>query len=163
MNTFKKDAFQNYRAFSRKDCEVQILYALHKTDRYYAAKMYNSSTAGMYFESEHNGLKRGADICIRMADYKPDVHGPEIRNGYRAEVRWCSKVPEEAGGSRYGFGVRFMVNTCDSCGITVAYSEIHKTDKLLFLCPDCFRKLEELSGGEKIKESIENYLIGNVI
>jgi hypothetical protein len=162
METLKKDPFQNYRAFSRKSCEVPILYALHNTDRYYTAKMYNSSTAGMYFESAHNGLRRGADICIRMADYKAQVHGPEIRNGYRAEVRWCSKIAKEEGGPCYGFGVRFMVNTCDFCGITVAYSDIHKTDHLIFLCPSCFSKLEELAGEEKIKESIENYLMGNV-
>lgn len=97
-----------------------------------------------------------------MVNCSPALCEPEANDGYRAEVVWCRKIKEGAAKPRYGVGVRFTVNICDQCGRKVSYQKIRKTDKLVLLCSDCFEKLENLSEG-KIKESVENYLIGNVI
>lgn len=157
MGTFS----QNYRAFSRDDREAQIVYALHNTDKYYSGKMLNSSAGGMYFESEHNSLRRGTDIWIKMVDSSADVHGNDDRvKEYRAEVVWCRKTMDGRVPC-YGVGVRFMVNTCDQCGGKFSHEDIHKTDDLLFLCSSCIRKLKSMPGN--VKGSVEQYLMGNVI
>lgn len=151
---------QNYRAFSRENRDAPIVYAFYGTEKYYTARMRNNSQGGMYFESEHNSLRRGSDIWIRMVDYSPGVHGSEMREAYRAEVMWCRKIRKD--NPCYGVGVRFMMDTCDHCGGKFSHTEIHKTDDLLFLCSKCLEELKTLPDG-KIKCSVENYLMGNVL
>jgi len=152
----------NYRAFSRNFSEAPIVYAFHNTEKYYTAKMCNCSEGGMYFESEHNTLKRGTDIWIKMVNSSPDLHGTAVQDGYRAEVVWCRRISDREASPYYGVGVRFMVNTCDRCGAKVSHKEIHKTDNLVFLCSKCLEDLNSLPGG-KIRSSVENYLMGNVL
>ncbi len=149
------------RAFHRNYHEARIIYAIYGTEEFVDAKMHNSSEGGMYFESDRN-LPAGSEICIKLADYSLDRHSPEARDGYRAEVVWCRKVFKADQNSCYGVGVRFIVNICDKCGEKVSYTEIHRTDEFVFLCPTCRRYIEALSG-EKIKETVANYLLGNVI
>ena len=50
---------------------------------------------------------------------------------------------------------------CDSCEKKVVYNQIHQTETSLLLCPDCFHYLGTVPGG--IKESVERFLLGNVI
>jgi hypothetical protein len=152
----------NYRAYCRDNRESPIQYANLNTEKYHDAKMYNISEGGMYFESSQNSLRRGSEVHIRVTDYSPDIYGPSARDGYRAEVMWCRKILKEGAQSCYGVGVRFMVNTCDHCGGTFSYSEIHRTDDFLFLCPDCLTRLRTLPDG-KLRGTIENYLMGNVL
>jgi hypothetical protein len=160
-NILKGDSACNYRAYIRDHCESPIRYSTGDSEMYRDAKMYNKSEGGMYFESENNTLRPGSELCIKMVNYSPALE-PEAHDGYRAEVVWCRKIKEGAAASRYGIGVRFTLNVCDRCGGKVSYRKMRKTDKLVFLCSDCFETLERLSEG-KIKESVENYLIGNVI
>lgn len=161
-NILKGNVACNYRAFTRDHCESTIRYAMFDTETYREAKMYNKSDGGMYFESESNSLRPGSELCIKLVNYSTAVHEPEAHDGYRAEVVWCRKIKEGAAAPRYGVGVRFTLNVCDRCGRKVSYQDIRKTDKLVFLCSDCFEMLENLSEG-MIKESVENYLMGNVI
>ena len=161
-NIQKGESACNYRAYTRDNCESPIRYAMSDAETYRDAKMYNKSEGGMYFESESNTLRPGSELCIKMVNYSHALHEPEAHDGYRAEVVWCRKIKEGAATPRYGVGVRFTLNVCDKCGSKVSYQNIRKTDKLVFLCSDCFETLEKLSDG-KIKESVENYLIGNVI
>jgi hypothetical protein len=148
------------RAFERTCCEARIKYAVYGTQHFIDAKMCNSSEGGMYFESDHT-IPAGSEIWIRRSDYSPHVHGIEASDGYRAEVMWCRKIYKEDGESSYGVGVRFMVNVCDKCGETVSYSDIHRTDDLVFLCSDCLRYLGAMS--REHKKQVEKYLMGNVI
>ncbi len=151
------------RAFHRNCCEARIMYSVYgMKERFIDAKMCNSSDGGMYFESDHD-IHPGSEICIRIADYSPDIHSPEARDGYRAEVMWCRKIYKEDDASCYGIGARFIVNICDKCGEKTPYTKIFRTDEFVFLCPDCFNLLEAMSGEKKIKESVANYLLGNVI
>lgn len=149
------------RAFNRNNCQARILYSEYgNRNEFFEAEMYNSGEGGMYFEA-NDALKPGSDICIKLGNYSPEYHGLEAIDGYRAEVMWCRKVAKEEGAC-YGVGVRFMVNTCSHCGEKVAYSDIHKTDSFLFLCSRCMKHLHTLPNGH-LKDSIEKFLIGNVV
>lgn len=152
----------NYRAYPRDRQEAPIRYADLNKEEYHDAQMYNISEGGMYFESNHNSLRPGTEVCIKMVNYSPVIHPAEAREGYRAEVMWCRKMPQNGSAPRYGVGVRFMVNTCDHCGKNVSYSDMHRTDNFLFLCSDCLNRLKTLPDG-KLRGTIENYLMGNVI
>ena len=162
------------RTYSRNPYEATIMYANYNTENYYHAKMYNSSAGGMYFESDH-AIKPESDICIKMVNYSPDKSGPEADKAYRAKVKWCEKKIK-SDTPCYGIGIQYLVKShtvyggsvhgstcsCDLCGEKVPYGEIHETDDYICLCINCSNYLEELPEG-KIKESIKEFLVGNVI
>ncbi|QTA88737.1 PilZ domain-containing protein [Desulfonema magnum] len=147
------------RAFPRDHYEARITYAVYGTEKFIDAKMYNTSEGGMYFESDHN-LPPGSELFIKLPDYSCDIHGSDIRDGYRGEVMWCRKI-FKGDISCYAVGIRFIVNVCDKCGQKVSYSEIRRTDNFLFLCSACVKDVGRLSAENK--KRIENYLMGNVI
>jgi len=151
----------NYRAYSRNECDVPIKYALYDTERYYEANMCNKSDGGMYFETDH-APTQGNDIWIKLPECNTADCDPAACDGYRGEVMWCRKLRGGNGKSRYGIGVRFIVNTCDQCGGNFRYRDIHKADNFLMLCSDCSGHLSSISG-KKLKGTMENYLMGNVI
>lgn len=162
------------RTYSRNAYEAPIMYANYNTENYYNAKMYNAGPGGMYFESDQ-ALKPKSDICIKMINYTPDTSGPEAYQAYRAQVKWCRKIDKEET-SCYGIGIQFLVKShtvyggdvhgstqaCDLCGEKMPNGEIQETDDFVCLCINCFNYLEALPEG-KIKESIKEFLLGNVI
>ena len=162
------------RSYARCVCEVPIMYTDYDTEKYHHAKIYNSSLGGMYFESDHS-LQPESDIYIKMINYAPDAPGPEAYRTYRAKVKWCKKIDKSIS-YRYGIGIEHMTKShlvydrsvegdtysCDLCGIEVPSGEIQNTDDFVFLCISCFNYLGELPEG-KIKESINDFLLGNVI
>lgn len=151
------------RAFSRQTCQARITYSEYgNSEALFEAEMYNTCEGGMYFEA-NDALQPGADICIKLDNYSPEMHGLEAIDGYRAEVMWCRKIhKEEDACACYGVGVRFMINTCSHCGEKVAYGDIHKTDSFLFLCSRCLKHLHTIPDGQ-LKDSIEKFLLGNVV
>lgn len=162
------------RAYSRDAYETPIMFANYNTEKYYHAKMYNRSLGGMYFESE-KALHPGSDICIKIVNHSSDKSGPEAFTAYRARVRWCKKR-SKTGISCYGVGIQYLAKShtdygenihglscsCDLCGEKVPYEEIFKNKDLASLCINCFNYLEELPDST-IKDSIKEFLIGNVI
>jgi len=52
--------------------------------------------------------------------------------------------------------------SCDFCGEEVPSDKILEIEDLVYLCQSCFNYFEDLPEG-KIKESIKEFLIGNVI
>ena len=50
---------------------------------------------------------------------------------------------------------------CDLCGAKNPKGEIYKSVDLIYLCPKCLRKIVAMP--ETIKESIERFLLGNVV
>ena len=168
MSTLKK------RVYSRDAFEAPIMYANYGTENYYQAKMYNSSLGGVYFESE-GALQPGLDIRIKMVTHSSEELGPETFKACRARVKWCEKR-NKSGISCYGIGIQYLVKShtvyggnvdgfscpCDLCGEKVASDEILEIEDLVCLCNRCFNYFEDLPDG-KIKESIRDFLIGNVI
>ncbi len=150
----------NYRAHKRGCCESLIKYANVNSEDYHDAKMRNISASGIYFESESKIFRQGAEICVKVPHIPSDAD-PDTCNDYRAEVMWCREIANE-GGVSYGIGARFMISRCDHCGEKFPHRKIHRTDDFLFLCSDCLEQLKTLPDGE-LRESVENYLLGNVL
>jgi hypothetical protein len=162
------------RAYSRDAYEAPIMYANDDTENYYHGKMYNSGLGGMYFESER-AIQPGSKICIKMVNYPSNVSGPESFKTYRARVKWCKKT-RKTGISCYGIGIQYLAKSqtvyggnvhglscsCDLCGEKVPSEEILENEDLVCLCIHCFNYLKGLPEG-KMKESIKEFLIGNVI
>jgi len=150
------------RAFQRETCQARIFYSDYGNKKQlFEAQLYNASEGGMYFEAA-DSVQPGADLFIKLSDCSSELQGIESYDGYRAEVMWCRKIYKEDTAGCYGVGVRFMVNTCSHCGEKVAYSDIHKTDSFLFLCSRCLKHLQMLPDG-KLKDSVEKFLLGNVV
>ena len=152
----KKDNALNYRAFQRIPCEVSIMYSYIDSENYSSAKMVNCGVGGMYFEVE-KPVRSGKDIYIKLMDSRTVISELDDTDCYRAEVLWCRQ-----NGDSYGVGVRFVTNICQQCGEKIPSREICRTDDFVYLCTPCSTQLAMLHDG-KIKESIENYLIGNVV
>ncbi len=157
----EKDCGCNYRAFQRIPCETSIVYSYFHTERYFTATMVNCCSGGIYFESD-NAIPAGADITIKMVDKVPAMEKLGFTDGCRVEVMWCRETGGNGDKPHYGIGVRFMTNTCNQCGEKIPYNEIRKTDNFVCLCKACSTRMAVLSEG-KLKESIENYLLGNVV
>jgi hypothetical protein len=136
--------------------------------------MYNTSPNGMYFESER-ALQPETDICIKMATHLSEEPEPEAFKVCRARVKWCEKI-NKSGISCYGIGIQYLAEShtvdgrkvhglsrsCDLCGEERHSEEILEIEDYVYLCNRCFNYLGGLPEG-KIKESIREFLIGNVI
>jgi len=148
-----------HRAFSRNDCESSIMFTNDNTEEYHKAKICNSSSGGMYFESDHS-VRPGSTIFIKMETFGKDVIPDDITNKFFAEVRWCirkgnSKTPY------YGVGVRFINDLCRQCGQKINYDLDFKPN-CVDLCRNCHINLDRMGEGE-FKNCFENYLMGNVL
>ncbi len=75
------------------------------------------------------------------------------RNAYEAPIMYTNYDS----GNVHGFSC-----SCDLCGEKVPSEEILENEDLVYLCNSCLNYLEDLPEG-KIKESIKEFLIGNVI
>lgn len=157
------------RAHSRRKYEAAIRYGNFNADVYFDARTYNSSMDGMYFESVH-GPRPKSDIYIQMLNYTPEGEGPEAYRFYRAKVKWCKQIVDPRGSS-YGVGVQYIARsriasgaayTCSLCGDNIPYGKFHQTEDFVYWCQGCFKHFDSLPEG-KVKESIKNFLIGNVI
>jgi len=162
------------RSSHRNHYESPIRYANINTDLYSDARMYNYSKDGMYFEPSRP-LVPESEIYIVMVNYSPGTNGPEAYKSYIARIRWCREL-QKKDALRYGVGVQFLDRSheiygldiedtqysCDLCGQLTPSNKIHKTEDYIYLCPDCLKYLNVVPGG-KIKDSIERFLIGNVI
>ena len=145
----------SYRAFQRAGHRIPIRYAAAGTEHFFNATMVNSSDGGMYFESDTR-IEPRADLLIHIAG-APDGEQSE----YRAEVRWCREM-KDCKPPCYGIGVRFVSNVCHQCGDIIAVRDIRRTPDHIRLCPSCNAQMESMKEG-KIKECLEQYLLGNVI
>lgn len=149
----------NKRAFPRIYHETPIIYAYSLSDIFQDGRMVNCSEGGMYLETLQ-GLMPGSEILIKMMGSIRTPSWFETCENYCGEVVWCKSLANGSV-SRYGVGVRFLLNICDRCGEKIPYNEIRKIDKYIVLCQDCYRQLNALS--RHARESVESYLLGNVV
>jgi len=149
----------NKRAFPRIYHEAPIIYAYNLSDIYHDGRMFNCSEGGMYLESLQT-LMPGSEIHIRLMDFIRTPSWFEVSENYCGEVVWCKSLANGSV-SRYGVGVRFLLNVCDRCGEMIPYNDIRKIDKYIVLCPDCHSQLSMLS--RNARQNVESYLLGNVV
>ena len=157
------------RVHLRKNYEAGIVYAPFNTDEFYSAKIFNVSDAGMCFEAERV-IRPTSDICIKFENSLPDLAALHRFKFFRAKVKWCqecSLAPDRI----YCIGVQYMVKyhmrhgpiyICGLCGETIPYGRLHQTDEFTYACTRCFNHLKSLPDG-LIKDSIEDFMIGNVL
>ncbi|MDM8515365.1 PilZ domain-containing protein [Desulfobacterales bacterium HSG16] len=150
----------NYRAFLRDGCKMPIMFADCKKRKYFVGTMCNCSDGGMYFESEHD-IPSKSEIFIQVNNNTSDLDNNALCEGYRAQVMWCRKKNRN-GHEYYGIGVRFVRNSCHQCGAIMPFEEICESINHMRLCVECSEKMNLLSDG-RFKESIQNYLSGNVV
>ena len=105
---------------------------------------------------------QGADIYIKVVDGSTVIKELNEKDGYRGEIMWCRKIDKNDNKTGYGVGVRLMTNVCHQCGDKIPSMEIRKNEDFICLCTTCSTHLAMLNDG-KIKDSIENYLLGNVV
>jgi hypothetical protein len=72
-------------------------------DRFYAARIFNISRSGLYFESDQT-LYQGEEIYI--ANKNPGASGIGSENCTRVEIRWRKDLQDSA--YRYGYGAKFL-------------------------------------------------------
>ena len=72
-------------------------------DRFYAARIFNISRSGLYFESDQT-LYQGEEIYI--ANKNPASSGDGSENCTRVEIKWRKDLQESA--YRFGYGAKFL-------------------------------------------------------
>jgi len=157
------------RAGKRSGYEAPIMWADFNTENYYRAKTCNCGHGGMCFETDY-APKTTTNILIKTLNYLPDTNGPEAYRFYEAKVKWCRDLATKDA-SRYGVGVQYLVKSqniegpdypCVLCGEIIPYAKIHSVEEFMYFCSHCFNHYTSLPDG-MIKNSIKNFLIGNVI
>ena len=161
------------RKCSRHFGNVPILYAGYDSTGYNKAVMRNSSSDGMYFES-NSPIQPSVDLYIKVQEQQSRSIEPVPYEAFRAKVKWCS----ELAGSRmpnYGAGVQYIAKShflygtnilnshflCDYCDHRINDRLIHRTDTGLILCQDCLDYIEKLPSS--MVKSVERFLLGNVV
>lgn len=91
----------------KRDCarfyhEAPVVIEACGTGIYYAARMYNYSLQGMYFESDLV-LVPGAKVNLWLSDF-PENSFPEINS---AEVRWSEEIIGAVVLYNYGTGIKY--------------------------------------------------------
>lgn len=162
------------REFPRAQYDAPIRYSFVNTEESFNSCMSNYSEGGLCYESNQLVAPK-SDVLILMDNYAPGRSGPEGYRSYGAKVRWIKKI-SQGESNRYATGVQFLVRShdtltcaqidrsavCDLCGIHVLPSSIETTSTYIQLCAKCSKHYHNLPSG-KVKESIERFLIGNVI
>ena len=161
------------RKCSRHFGNVPIIYAGYDSTGYNKAVMRNSSTDGMYFESD-SPIQPSVDLYIKIQEQRSRSIDPESYEAFRARVKWCS----ELAGSKiayYGAGVQYIAKShflygtnilnsnflCDYCDNRIKDRLIHRTDSGLTLCRDCLEYIEKLPSS--MVKAVERFLLGNVV
>jgi hypothetical protein len=162
------------RSCQRTAHQVPIQFALLNTDRFHPGRTFNFSSTGLCYET-HEPLKPGTDVCIVMANYDPDVPGPECYRSYVASIRW-TRLLSKNGTECYAAGARFITcshdiitaenqlpyHLCDLCGARRPLNKIDRTQVGAHLCANCMKHYNNMPSG-KIRQCVERFLVGNII
>jgi hypothetical protein len=162
------------RAYQRLASKAPFQYAPLDSSQFQPTRACDFSAGGVCFES-HEALKPGTDICIVMEAYQPEIDGLEAFRSYVASIRWTHLLSKN-GSERYLVGSRFVARShevitnenqlprqlCDLCGSRLPLNKLETTPGGAHLCRYCQKHYNKLPNG-KIRQSIERYLIGNVV
>ena len=151
---------------------IPIMYSMNGKDSLRDAIMYNIYPDGMSFRSECP-VPMEKHLYIRMKDLTPETFISGAFQACVARVSSCEKVVDD-NTEIYDVAVKFLTNgliiiggsareyQCDLCSETDHSEEMYITQDSLYLCHDCFKRWGELVDGE-IRESIERFMVGNVL
>lgn len=149
------------RIYTRKINHLPIIYKDYDSDMLHDAMMLNYSGGGCFFVSPQE-LKPSTDIHINVKNETPDPFIPWGVNGY-AEVRWCAEKNNNKKSSKlFGIGVQCVAYECSLCKEIILEGKIKKIDEFTCLCNKCNEYYKSLPVN-RLKESIDNIMIGNII
>ncbi|MEJ2638670.1 MAG: hypothetical protein P8010_03760 [Desulfosarcinaceae bacterium] len=162
------------RAYQRLATQAPFQYAPLNSEQFHPTRACDFSTGGVCFET-HEPLEPGTDICMVMEAYNPEFAGLEAFRSYVASIRWTHLLSKN-GSERYLAGGRFVTRShevittenqlprqlCDLCGAMLPLNRLETTSSGAQLCRQCMKHYNKLPAG-KIRQSIERYLIGNVV
>jgi hypothetical protein len=162
------------RAYQRLASRAPFQYAPLNSEQFHPTRAHDFSAGGVCFET-HEPLEPGTDICMVMEAYHPGFAGLEAYRSYVASVRWTQLLSKN-GSECYLVGGRFIARShevittetqlpcqlCDLCGTLLPLNKLESTRGGAHLCCHCRKHFDKLPSG-KIRQSIERYLIGNVI
>lgn len=162
------------RAYPRTPCQVPIQYAVLNSDQFNTAQTFNFSDAGLCYETPHK-IEPDAAVCIVMQNYSPENGGPEAYHSYVARIRWINLLSQN-GSRRYAAGAQIVARSheilstekqipqtaCDLCGGPEPIHKITQSETGVALCRQCLKHFNNIPPG-KIRQSVERFLIGNVL
>lgn len=162
------------RTYQRSVSQVPLQYALLDTEQFHPSRTYDFSDGGLCFEA-HEALKPGADVCIVMEQYDPDLAGLEGYHSYVASIRWAH-LRAKNGTKSHVVGARFITRShdilatenqlprhfCDLCSTMMPLNKMETTHGGAQLCPHCMKHFQSIPSG-KPRQCVERFLVGNVI
>ncbi|MBU0991797.1 MAG: PilZ domain-containing protein [Proteobacteria bacterium] len=165
--------YQNQRRqYPRDTFEAPILISEKPDGHYTDALMQNNSRSGMCLICQYQ-LDSGTGIYINMSE----TGYSNIYRGFFGRVTWCRGLtcPEDYN-DRFGVGIHFIVKShnyfggigcmidecCDVCGEKISFDKLMQTDDAVFQCRNCHDALKKYPEG-KLKSSITNYILGNIL
>ena len=89
-------AIKEKRRFERYEDDSSIVFSELGEETFNNSRTYDCSSGGMYFYSGFE-LPRGAQVCIKMTNY---------RSVFYAEVARCTEILAD-GKKSYGIGIKF--------------------------------------------------------
>ena len=166
--------YRTQRAFQRNKTDTPARYESVEAGKYYDSRIVNYSNDGLCLEGQQQ-LPYEALVNIDVLKHTPGAFGPEGYRAFLGEVRWCREV--RANGSKiYDMGVQVISKkreadgmlekpgsySCQLCGDSVLARHVTEILEWVYLCPYCCRHFHALPQG-RLKDSIERFMIGNVI
>lgn len=162
------------RTHPRNHCLAPIKYSSDISGGYEDARIYNYSKDGFGIEPSQR-TDPGLQIYILTSNYSPGTSGPEAFKRYLARIQWCrenvdrSDFPFRAGVQILSMSHDLIESTdrlaksnCDLCGRPTETCKIVRTEGSADLCPKCHDHFMKIPNG-LLKQSIERFIIGNVI
>ncbi|MBU1343587.1 MAG: PilZ domain-containing protein [Proteobacteria bacterium] len=99
--------YSEKRLYERYDYQEPVsLHRYESQDQFYAAKMYNYSSGGMYLRTNEE-MTVGQHVYVRLKNYYADSKGPEKYKNYSGYIRWSDELGTSVPSGQYGYGVEY--------------------------------------------------------
>ena len=162
------------RAYPRTDFDAPIKYAALNSNQFCRTWLLNYSEAGLCYETERQ-FEPETKVHVAMVNYRPGQIGPEGYRSYLTRIRWIRPLSGSQEG-RFAVGAQIVTRShealdageqelrqhCDLCGVLIQVSRLQCTDGSAQLCEPCYKHFRSIPPG-KIRQSVERFLLGNVV
>lgn len=162
------------RAYPRTLYQVPIQYAASNSNQFHSARMINYSAGGICYETDQQ-MELDTEITVVMDNYSPDQAGPQGYRSYLTRIRWIQQLSEQLS-SHFATGSQIIARShevltgvvgeprynCDLCGALMQISRLQCTHGNAHLCEPCHKHFKSIPSG-KLRDSVERFLVGNVV
>ncbi len=127
---------------------------------HHEAKVYNYTSGKLHLKTKVF-FEPGDHIYLHFDPPLPESKGFDLSAMSYGLVISCKEVISKSG-FQFDLNTKWGFETCNWCNAVTRIDELHLTPELLFLCPLCRHRLENMPGN-RIKQSINRLFLGNVI